>query len=85
MTEKNAALVKLIDEKTKQNKMLANLKENIGDDNRLMEACRIIREQPDMKVTEVAKKVGLSPNDLQKLFRERFSMSLAEYKLSHKK
>ncbi|MBR4837009.1 MAG: hypothetical protein IK004_01040 [Bacteroidales bacterium] len=85
MTEKNAALVKLIDEKTKQNKMLANLKENIGDDNRLMEACRILREQPDMKVTEVAKKVGLSPNDLQKLFRERFSMSLAEYKLSHKK
>ena len=85
MTEKNAALVKLIDEKTKQSMMPANPKEDNGDDNRLMEACRIIREQPDMKVADVAKKVGLTPTNLQKLFRERYSMSLTEYKLSHKK
>ena len=85
MTEKNAALVKLIDEKTKQSMMPANPKEDNGDDNRLMEACRIIREQPDMKVADVAKKVGLTPTNLQKLFRKRYSMSLTEYKLSHKK
>lgn len=85
LTEKNVALVKLIDERTKQNTMLEDIKEDSENENRILEACRLLRENPDMKVADVAKKVGLNPRNLQKLFRERFSMSLTEYRLSHKK
>jgi len=85
LTEKNAALVKFIDEKTKQNAISDDIKEDYENEKCLLEACRLLRENPDMKVADVAKKVGLTPRNLQKLFRERYTMSLTEYRLSHKK
>ena len=85
LTEKNSALVKFIDDKTKQSQVVENLKDETEDEKRLLEACRLLREHPDMKVADVAKKVKLTPQRLQKLFRERYSMSLTEYRLSHKK
>ena len=85
LTEKNSALVKFIDEKTKQSKDVENVKGKMEDESRLLEACRLLREHPDMKVADVAKKVQFTPQRLQKLFRERYTMSLTEYRLSHKK
>ena len=85
LTEKNAALVKFIDERTKQNAISDDIKEDYENEKCLLEACRLLRENPDMKVADVAKKVGLTPRNLQKLFRERYTMSLTEYRLSHKK
>lgn len=85
LTEKNAALVKFIDERTKQNVISDDIKEDYENEKCLLEACRLLRENPDMKVADVAKKVGLTPRNLQKLFRERYTMSLTEYRLSHKK
>ena len=71
LAEKNSALVKLIDESIRKDK--------------LSEACRILREQPDMNVSDVASKVGLTPRNLHKLFREQYGISPAEYRASHKK
>ena len=75
LAEKNAALVKMIDEQPKQH--------TVKDDNRLAEACRLLREHPDMKITDVAKKVGLKPSNLQRLFHEQYGMSPTEYRASH--
>lgn len=75
LTEKNTALVKLIDEKSKQDE----------DDARLIKACKILRENPEMTVTAVAKEVGLTTQNLQKLFREQYGISMTEYRKSHKK
>ena len=51
---------------------------------RLSEACKIFREQPEATVSFVADQVGLSPRNLQRLFREQYGMSPSEYRLSHK-
>lgn len=77
LKEKNIALVKLIDEMSKQDQPLT--------DEHLSKACKILREHPDMKTADVAKKVGLSLRNLQKLFREQYGISMNEYRLSHKK
>lgn len=85
LKEKNVALVKLIDDKSRQNMPNSNLAEDMENDRRLSEACRILREKPDMKSAEVAKEVGLTLRNLQKLFREQYGISLTEYRLSHQK
>ena len=73
LIEKNNALVKLIDEKSKPN----------SNDACLSEACRILREQRDMKISDVAKKVKLTPSALQKLFKEQYGITPTEYRNSH--
>lgn len=50
---------------------------------RLSEACRMLREQPEASVAFVADQVGLTPRNLQRLFREQYGMSPSEYRLSH--
>lgn len=74
LAEKNNALSKLID---------ASIKQNNKDDIRLYDACRMLREQPEMKIADIAKKVGLSPRAMQKLFQEQYGMSPTEYRVSH--
>ena len=74
LAEKNNALSKLID---------ASIKLNNKDDIRLYDACRMLREQPDMKIADIAKKIGLSPRAMQKLFQEQYGMSPTEYRVSH--
>ena len=71
LAEKNAALVRLIDQRIHT--------------ERLSDAAKMLRENPDMTVTALAKSVGLTPQDLQKLFREQYGMSLTEYRKLHKK
>ena len=73
LIEKNMALVKLIDDKAKQKK----------EDVRLEKACMILREQPTKTVAAVAKEVGLTTHNLQQLFRERYGISIIEYRNSH--
>lgn len=77
LARKNAALVRLIDEKTKQNPS--------QNDARLSEACKMISEHPEMTTAEIAKAVGFSVPNLHKLFREQYGISLTEYKVSHQK
>lgn len=76
LTAKNSALVKLIDN-TKQ-----DLSQN---DISLSKACKLFRENPDMKPAAVAKEVGLTLRNLQKLFREQYGISLNDYRKSHAK
>lgn len=140
LDEKNAAMVKLIDEREEQNQMQVSQVEDKGDEFalfsqmesriraerlyadqgvqreeiaevlgmkretinqllnkfaggisipaylnniRLAEACKIFREQPEATVSFVADQVGLSPRNLQRLFREQYGMSPSEYRLSH--
>ena len=71
LADKNAALVKLIDARIHV--------------ERLTEACRIFREQPDKSVAAVAKDVGITVPNLQKLFREQYGISVAEYRKLHQK
>ena len=73
LVEKNTALVRLIDERSKPN----------TNDILLFEACKILREQRDMKISDVAKKMGLTPSSLQKLFKEQYGISPTEYRNSH--
>ena len=51
---------------------------------RLSEACKMLREQPEATVSSVADQVGLTPRNLQRLFREQYGMSPSEYRISHK-
>jgi len=51
---------------------------------RLSEACKMLREQPEATVSSVADQVGLTPRNLQRLFREQYGMSSSEYRISHK-
>lgn len=74
LAKKNIALVKLIDRDT-----------DTGDDQRLTKACKLLVEQPDMKIADVANKAGLTPRNLHKLFREQYGISPTEYRASHKK
>lgn len=71
LAARNVVLVRLIDEQSHV--------------ERISEACKMIREQPDMTIPEVAKAVGLTPRNLEKLFRDQYGMSLTEYKMLHKK
>ena len=71
LSARNAVLVRLIDEQSHV--------------ERLSEACKMLREQPEMTIPEVAKAVGLTPRNLEKLFRDQYGMSLTEYKMLHKK
>lgn len=71
LSARNAVLVRLIDEQSHV--------------ERLYEACKLIREHPEMTTPEVAKAVGLTPRNLEKLFRDQYGMSLTEYKMLHKK
>ena len=71
LSARNAVLVRLIDEQSHV--------------ERISEACKLIREQPDMTIPEVAKAVGLTPRNLEKIFRDQYGMSLTEYKMLHKK
>lgn len=73
LVEKNTALVKLIDERSKPN----------PSDMLLFEACKVLREHPDMKISDVAKKMGLTTGTLQKLFKEQYGISPTEYRNSH--
>ena len=50
---------------------------------RLSEACRMLRENPEMTVSAIADEVGLTLRNLQRLFREQYGMSPTEYKISH--
>lgn len=141
LAEKNAAMVKLIDEKEEQSQLLTNPVEDTGEDLalfrqmdhriraerlyadqgiqrdelakvlgmkretinqlldkyaggssipsylndiRLSEACKILREQPDTTISDVANQVGLTLRNLQRLFREQYGMSPSEYRYSHK-
>ena len=51
---------------------------------RLSEACKMLREQPDVTISVVADRVGLTLRNLQRLFREQYGMSPSEYRYSHK-
>ena len=73
LVEKNIALVKLIDENSQPNPV----------DKRLSEACRLLRENKDVKIADVAKKIGLTPRTLQNLFKEQYGISPSEYRNSH--
>lgn len=141
LAEKNAAMVKLIDEREEQNQQKASRMEDNGDEFalftqmenriraerlyadqgiqrdeiaevlgmrretinqllnrfaggisipaylnniRLSEACKMLREQPEATVSSVADQVGLTPRNLQRLFREQYGMSPSEYRISHK-
>ena len=141
LAEKNAAMVKLIDEKEEQSQLKASRMEDNGDELalftqmesrirserlyadqgiqrdeiadalgmkretisqllnrfaggisipaylngiRLSEACKMLREQPEATVSSVADQVGLTPRNLQRLFREQYGMSPSEYRISHK-
>ena len=141
LAEKNAAMVKLIDEKEEQSQLLTNPVEDTGEDLalfrqmdhriraerlyadqgiqrdelakvlgmkretinqlldkyaggssipsylndiRLSEACKILREQPDTTISDVANQVGLTLRNLQRLFREQYGTSPSEYRYSHK-
>ena len=141
LAEKNAAMVKLIDEREEQNQQKASRIEDNGDgfalfaqmesriraerlyadqgiqrdeiaevlgmrretinqllnryaggisipaylnNIRLSEACKMLREQPEATVSSVADQVGLTPRNLQRLFREQYGMSPSEYRISHK-
>lgn len=75
LSEKNKALVKLIDDRAKQDQ----------NDIRLSKVCKLLREQPDMSINAIAKEVGLTPKNLQKLFHEQFGISPTEYKVLHTK
>ena len=142
LAEKNAAMVKLIDEKEEQNQFLSNPEEELEEDLtlfrqmdyriraerlygdqgvqrnelaealgmrretinqllnkyaggisipaylneiRLSEACRMLREEPDVTVSAIADQVGLTLRNLQRLFREQYGMSPSEYRSSHNK
>lgn len=74
LAKKNIALVKLIDKNTET-----------SDDQRFSKACKLLVEKPDMKIADVANKVGLTPRNLHKLFREQYGISPTEYRASHKK
>lgn len=50
---------------------------------RLSEACRMLREQPEMTVSAIADEVGLTLKNLQRLFRQQYGMSPTEYRISH--
>ena len=141
LAEKNAAMVKLIDEREEQNQQKTSRMEDNGDEFalftqmesriraerlyadqgiqrdeiaevlgmrretinqllnrfaggisipaylnniRLSEACKMLREQPEATVSSVADQVGLTPRNLQRLFREQYGMSPSEYRISHK-
>lgn len=71
LSARNAVLVRLIDEQSHV--------------ERISEACKLIREKPEMSIPEVAKAVGLTPRNLDKIFRDQYGMSLTEYKMLHKK
>lgn len=77
LAKKNVALVKLIDERAKQT--------SEQNDKRLSEACKMLCDNPNMKLADVAKKTGLPPRSLHKLFQEQYGISLAEYRKSHQK
>jgi AraC-like DNA-binding protein len=140
LAEKNATMVKLIDEKEEQSQLLSNPVEDTGEDFalfrqmdhrirterlyadqgiqrdeiaevlgmkretinqllnkyaggksipaylndiRLSEACKMLREQSDATISEVADQVGLTLRNLQRLFREQYGMSPSEYRYSH--
>lgn len=85
LAKKNLALVKLIDEKVGVNTLLTISTEDTKNSSRLSEACKMLSEKPEMTVAEVAKAVGLNVPTLQKLFREQYGISPAEYRISHKK
>lgn len=74
LAKKNIALSKFIDESSEKNNNI-----------RLSKACKLLREKPDMTIAEVAKTVGVSPRNLNKLFREQYGISPTEYKKSHQK
>lgn len=47
---------------------------------RLKEACRILRERPDIKMTELSMKVGFNtPKYFTKLFMKEFGMLPSDY------
>ena len=71
LSARNAVLVRLIDEQSHV--------------ERISEACKLIREKPEMSIPEVAKAVGLTPRNLDKIFRDQYGMSLTEYKALHHK
>lgn len=75
LVEKNIALVKLIDENSQPNPV----------DKRLSEACRLLRENKDIKIADVAKKIGLTPRTLRNLFKEQYGILPSEYRNSHVK
>ena len=77
LAKKNAALVKMIDERTNQTP--------VQNDKRLSEACKMLCDNPNMKLADVAKKTGIPPHSLPQLFREQYGISLAEYRKSHQK
>ena len=142
LVEKNAAMVKLIDEKEEQSQLLSNSEKGLRNDLalflridhrireerlyadqgvqreelaevlgvkretlnqllnkygggisipaylnniRLSEACKMLREQPETTVAEIADQVGLTQRNLQRLFQEQYGMTPTEYRASHNK
>lgn len=74
LAKKNIALSKFIDNNSEKN-----------NNNRLSKACKLLREHPEMTIADVAKEAGVSPRNLNKLFREQYGISPTEYKKSHQK
>ena len=53
------------------------------NDIRITEACRLLHDEPEMSIAEVAVTVGLSPKNMRHLFSTRYGISPSEYRLSH--
>jgi AraC-like DNA-binding protein len=47
---------------------------------RLEKACDLLQRDSDMSVKEVAAAVGLTPNNLRRLFRQRYNITPTEYR-----
>ena len=48
---------------------------------RMAEACRLLREQPQMTVTAVAETVGLTVRNFRKLFAEQYGITPTEFRM----
>ena len=49
---------------------------------RLEDAVLLLREEPDMPISEIAEKVGFTPSTFRDQFKRRFGMTPTEYRQS---
>ena len=51
---------------------------------RIAEACRLLRDEPQMTVTTIAENVGLTVRNLRKIFAEQYGMTPTEFRNSNR-
>ena len=47
---------------------------------RLHDAVRMLREEPDLSITDIAEKTGFTPATLREQFKQKFGMTPTEYR-----